>query len=286
MKLWLFGGCHCARIGTDGEIKTAKIVKLIGKKKKAFDCASALVNVGLWDEIDGGYRFHDWGDWNELKDDKQKRMKRERDKKRAQREKKKLGIVPQGQKGDDPGESGNSPGIGTGIGNSKEEIKDLGNSPDEETEQFTDPSQDREWMQVVKLYSEIVGFPNEPYALQRESESILRLAKQMDDKSYLQIVQRALKSWCADDWVQQKRLPLSNLVKNFGKFAGANAKKPTRQGLDSFDMVRLENIPKLLDKIQDAMARAEQNGDQVAYARHEKRLKEVIQEQETLRSMR
>jgi hypothetical protein len=159
---------------------------------------------------------------------------------------------------------------GSGSSTHSHTLKDSEQPP----EQFTDPSQDREWMRVVELYSEIVGFPNEPYALQRESESILRLAKQMDDKSYLEIVQRALKSWWADDWVQEKRLPLSNLVKNFGKFAGANGKK-SAQGLNYADQMKLTSLSEHMANVRKALTRAKENGDQVAIDRHAKKLKSV-----------
>jgi hypothetical protein len=74
IRLWLFGGCHSARIGTDGVIKKATVLKLTPQKKRALLCARALVSVGLWEEVEGGYRYHDWADWNELKIDKQKRL--------------------------------------------------------------------------------------------------------------------------------------------------------------------------------------------------------------------
>lgn len=28
------------------------------------ECAAALVDVGLWDVVDAGWRFHDWDEWN------------------------------------------------------------------------------------------------------------------------------------------------------------------------------------------------------------------------------
>lgn len=56
LGLWLRAGSWSASQLTDGFIPASLVATLGGKTADAH----RLVAAGLWDEVDGGYRFHDW----------------------------------------------------------------------------------------------------------------------------------------------------------------------------------------------------------------------------------
>jgi hypothetical protein len=254
------------------------------------DHIEALVDVGLWIKTDGGIQMKDWSEWNETKQQKDERLQKDRDRKKLARSKGKNSKVrvdvPPDVQADGEQTSDGSPGTGTGTGTGKDNstAEDLGNSPDDETEPFTDPSQDREWMQVVKAYTEVTGLPVAAHYQESDAKAILALAKQMDDSKYLEIVQRALKSWWADEWVQKHSLPLSNLVKNFAKFAGVCGKK-SQVGLDYTSKLRLIELPEIIKDIKFSLEHAEDCGDQVAMEKHQRNLNKVAKEYDSLREM-
>ena len=59
LGLWVRCGAYCARHLTDGFI-AAEVVKLYGRPVDA----RALVAAGLWEAVEGGYRMHDYHDYN------------------------------------------------------------------------------------------------------------------------------------------------------------------------------------------------------------------------------
>lgn len=54
--LWTRAGSYCGRHLTDGFVSHAAMGMLAGKDQDS----SALVDAGLWFEVDGGHQFHDW----------------------------------------------------------------------------------------------------------------------------------------------------------------------------------------------------------------------------------
>lgn len=62
---WLFvcGVCYCARMLTDGFIPIGQIRKLADVDNPVA-LADRLVEVGLWENADGGYRVHDYLEYN------------------------------------------------------------------------------------------------------------------------------------------------------------------------------------------------------------------------------
>lgn len=56
--MWVRAGAWSAQQLTDGFIPDTIIGTLGGKP-----LARRLVKAGLWVPMDGGYQFHDWGDW-------------------------------------------------------------------------------------------------------------------------------------------------------------------------------------------------------------------------------
>jgi hypothetical protein len=65
LAAWLYvcGLAYAARLLTDGFIPTVQVGRLAALQG-AEDLAGRLVSVGLWERVDGGYRVHDYLDWN------------------------------------------------------------------------------------------------------------------------------------------------------------------------------------------------------------------------------
>lgn len=63
MWLWVCGLCYCGRLLSDGFIPRSQVRKL-ADVDDAFGLANRLVDVGLWEKCDDGYRVHDYLDYN------------------------------------------------------------------------------------------------------------------------------------------------------------------------------------------------------------------------------
>lgn len=57
--LWTLAGSWCANQVNDGEVPDYMLDEFAASPR----IAGLLVEVDLWDEVDGGYRFHDWLDY-------------------------------------------------------------------------------------------------------------------------------------------------------------------------------------------------------------------------------
>lgn len=66
LTLWVRAGAWCAQQLTDGRVPD-EMVSLLGPKRGAERDASRLVEVGLWERVDGGFQFHDWQDYQPTK---------------------------------------------------------------------------------------------------------------------------------------------------------------------------------------------------------------------------
>lgn len=64
MGLWVRAGAYCAQQLTDGHVSHAALATL-GTAAQA----ARLVAAGLWDDAPGGFRFHDWDDYQPTKSD-------------------------------------------------------------------------------------------------------------------------------------------------------------------------------------------------------------------------
>lgn len=71
----LFSHGYCAGHGTDGFIPKAALGTFHGTTKDA----ALLVEVGLWDDADGGWEVHDWTEYQPTSEETQKRSQRARD---------------------------------------------------------------------------------------------------------------------------------------------------------------------------------------------------------------
>lgn len=62
--LYVCGLCYCNGHLTDGFIPEQSVPSLAPGQAKPRLAAQRLVEVGLWERVDGGYRVHDYHDWN------------------------------------------------------------------------------------------------------------------------------------------------------------------------------------------------------------------------------
>lgn len=81
-RLWVTAGLYSARHLTDGVV-TPTTLRLLHAKPRT---ARELVVSGLWHPIpDGGYRFHDWQEYQPSADVVRERRVKDREKKQRQR---------------------------------------------------------------------------------------------------------------------------------------------------------------------------------------------------------
>ncbi|QDB74574.1 hypothetical protein SEA_MELBA_70 [Gordonia phage Melba] len=81
IALWVKAGAYSCQHLTDGRI-TPQVLKLLGTRKSARD----LVTAGLWLEVDGGWEFHDWAEYQETSSDVRKRRDEAKERQRKSRE--------------------------------------------------------------------------------------------------------------------------------------------------------------------------------------------------------
>lgn len=79
--------CYTARALTDGFLPEVTVSKFHDDKPLAV--ASVLVQVVLWEAVPGGYRIHDYHDYNPSASDVKDRRREDRDRQREHRERKK-----------------------------------------------------------------------------------------------------------------------------------------------------------------------------------------------------
>lgn len=81
VALWVRAGAYSCQHLTDGFIKTA-VLRLLGDS----DAAAELVESGLWIEVPGGWKFHDWDEYQETSETVKKRREDARERQRKARE--------------------------------------------------------------------------------------------------------------------------------------------------------------------------------------------------------
>lgn len=96
--LWLLCGTYCAKQLTDGHIPTRRVYKLGGSE----DVITELVEAGMWDEADEGYRFRNWGEYQPTRDDVEAAREAARERKRKQRRGKSGQFEPSESHGETP----------------------------------------------------------------------------------------------------------------------------------------------------------------------------------------
>lgn len=81
IALWVRAGAYSCQHLTDGFIRTSAL-RMVGEA----DAADELVASELWVEVDGGWAFHDWDEYQETSDAVKKRRKDARERQRKARE--------------------------------------------------------------------------------------------------------------------------------------------------------------------------------------------------------
>ena len=81
VALWVRAGAYCCQHLTDGFVK-ASVLRMVGDK----DSAIELVASGLWIDVPGGWKFHDWDEYQETRDVVKKRRDDARERQRRTRE--------------------------------------------------------------------------------------------------------------------------------------------------------------------------------------------------------
>jgi hypothetical protein len=81
IALWVRAGSWSGAQLTDGFVPAHMIVMLGAKKRDA----EALVTAGLWEDVDGGYQFHDWAKWQPTRDEVEKKRAEDAERKAAWR---------------------------------------------------------------------------------------------------------------------------------------------------------------------------------------------------------
>jgi hypothetical protein len=74
MLVGIFAHGYCTGHGTDGFIPKAALGTFHGNAKDAL----MLVDVGLWEAVDGGWLVHDWAEYQPTTEENQNRSQRAR----------------------------------------------------------------------------------------------------------------------------------------------------------------------------------------------------------------
>lgn len=83
MGLWVMAGSWCGQHLTDGKVPAF----MLEEWGADVSHGTRLVEVGLWRETVGGYRFHDWAAYQQSRADVEAKRERDRQRKQAYREK-------------------------------------------------------------------------------------------------------------------------------------------------------------------------------------------------------
>jgi len=75
------------------------------------------------------------------------------------------------------------------------------------------------WQRVIACWIEKTGFPIDAQANQRDAEPITAKCLEVNRDDPYAVLEKVFDGWLADDWVRKNRPPLSNLRKNFQKYA-------------------------------------------------------------------
>ena len=92
-----------------------------------------------------------------------------------------------------------------------------------------DLSDGKEWLKVIKTCWKITGQQGDSHYFQGAAESILRAAKQIDEQSPMQVIERAARAWWADEWVSNKRPTIEHLAKYFDRYANVGKDSPQEE---------------------------------------------------------
>jgi hypothetical protein len=84
--LYVRGLAFCSDAMSDGFISDRQVAHVVGAGMKDVKTRAAkLVQVGLWESVDGGYMVRSWLKWNRSAEDIGRARKQDRDRKSSQR---------------------------------------------------------------------------------------------------------------------------------------------------------------------------------------------------------
>lgn len=92
MGLWDLGGTWCAHYLTAGMIPREVVLRTLGGTEKL---AEVLVEAGLWEPVEDGWRYHDWQDFQEPVEVVKKRRADAAERMRAMRARRRSGARPE-----------------------------------------------------------------------------------------------------------------------------------------------------------------------------------------------
>lgn len=108
LALWLVAGCRSAGNLTDGNVSASRLGRMTPLGGRAVKIADQLVEIGLWEKTEKGYKFHDWFDWQPSAEEVEYQRGRLAEKQKRYRDRKRGGNEPGSVTGnapvaDDPG---------------------------------------------------------------------------------------------------------------------------------------------------------------------------------------
>lgn len=84
--LFTRGLAFCSNSDSDGFLTDRQVTTVLGVGLTGVPArAKALVDVGVWERVDGGYLVRSWLKWNKSAEDMGRARKQDRDRKAAQR---------------------------------------------------------------------------------------------------------------------------------------------------------------------------------------------------------
>lgn len=92
VAIWQVALCYCNRNYTDGFIDEATIRSWTLYDRRPVDVALVMADAGLFERVAGGFRFHDYHDYQPTAADVKAKLQRDRDRKRAERAAKGHGV--------------------------------------------------------------------------------------------------------------------------------------------------------------------------------------------------
>ena len=173
---WLYvaGLCYCARYLTDGFIADVSLAGL-GQygKSRARTLAAKLVEVGLWERVDGGHRVHDYLQWNRSKAE----TEQQRDAARVRMNKRR-----------------SSPDVPTSSSTSEQ---DTGTTKQKETNVGTDVEEGSSHdvhVNIFRLYEQTVG-PFDPHMATKLTEAEGEYSQECIRHSFREASENNARSW-------------------------------------------------------------------------------------------
>lgn len=92
VAIWQVALCYCNRNYTDGFIDEATVRTWTLYDKRPVDVAVVMAQSGLFEQVPGGFRFHDYHDYQPSAADAKAKLERDRERKRAERHAKRAGV--------------------------------------------------------------------------------------------------------------------------------------------------------------------------------------------------